>query len=278
MQIQTFNSDSQECREFVEKYSHDGVFEATGFAIMAVCNSGSLEFVTDDDVVEIKAGTGIFIGDYKFQIRNISHDMKATICLQTQESMKELYDGQTLYQFNRLMYRPRFFYMEPTKARLCSFTLQRAAVAANDPDSDYGNQIASCYIKIILYNALDINRRQSEKENSYEKRENIISDQFISLVNRNHTTIRKVKEYAAMMGLTPKYLAANVLAATGRHAGDWIDDYTIREIKSRLKHSEDSIQQIAFEMNFSTPSHLTKFFGDKVGMTPLTYRKLKTRR
>ena len=277
MQISTFSSDSQECREFVEKYSKDGVFEAKGLAIMAVCTAGSLEFVTDDDVVEVRGGTGTFIGDYKFRLRNISPDMKATICIQTQESMKEVYDGQTLYQFNRLMYRPRFFYMDPSKSRLCSFTLQRAAVAANDPDSDYGRQIASCYIKIILYNALDINRRQAEKENSYEKRENIISDQFISLVHRHHATVRKVKEYAAMMGLTPKYLASNVLAATGRHAGDWIDDYTIREIKNRLKHSEDSIQHIAFEMNFSTPSHLTKFFGDKVGMTPLTYRKLKAR-
>ncbi len=273
MLLSTFSNDSPEAKRFIAEYCHDGIFDTQDLVLMAVILQGRMEFEFGNETIEITSGTGIFIGSYKFRIKSKSKNLKITVCVQTKENMKELYDGQTLYQFSRLMYRPRLFHMEATKARLCSFSLYRAAIAANDPRSAYGKEIATCYIKIILYNALDINRYQSKSDNIYEKRENIIADRFISLVHNKFTTTRKVKDYAAMMGLTSKYLASNVLAATGTRASDWITDYTIREIKHRLKHSDDSIQQIAYDLNFSTPSHLTKFFGDHVGMSPLAYRK-----
>lgn len=273
MKLQTFLNTSERGVAFAQELTVNGWMNPGDYALMLLCISGSARFISEGVDEIISKNTGIMVGSFKYRIIERSSDFCMVVCVQTYDSMNQMYDGKTLFQFKKMMYRPRFFPMEEKMAVGCRFLLERASRAANDKESLYGDEIASCYIKAVLYNAMDIWEQQHKNNSISEKRETAISDQFITLVHEHHCKTRKVKDYADMMHITPKYLAANVLNATKRHATEWIDDYTVREIKFRLRSTGDTVQQISTDLNFSTPSHLTKFFRDKVGTTPLAYRK-----
>ena len=44
------------------------------------------------------------------------------------------------------------------------------------------------------------------------------------------------------------------------------------ESKVRLQNHEQSIYQIAYDLNFSDPSHFGKFFKKHTGLSPMEYR------
>ena len=46
------------------------------------------------------------------------------------------------------------------------------------------------------------------------------------------------------------------------------------EAKKMLRNTDESIQTISFDLNFATPSHFSKFFRSKTGMTPKEFRKI----
>lgn len=70
------------------------------------------------------------------------------------------------------------------------------------------------------------------------------------------------------MNITPKYLSAIIKETTGRPASAWIDDYTVVEARELLTNSDETIQQISYDLGFSSPSHFAKFFRDRTGQKP----------
>ena len=103
---------------------------------------------------------------------------------------------------------------------------------------------------------------------------NQLKDRFFSLLNEFHTSERSVKFYADRLCLTPKYLSKVIRSATGKSAPEWIDSYVILEAQNLLRHSEMSIKEIVFSLNFRNQSAFHKFFKSHTGHTPSEYRKL----
>lgn len=113
----------------------------------------------------------------------------------------------------------------------------------------------------------------SKNENSIpSSRSRMIFEQFMKLVTEYHTRYRNVGFYADKLCLTPKYLSKLVKGASGRSAPEWIDAYVILEAKNLLKHSNISIKEIVYRLNFPNQSVFYKFFKARTGMTPSEYR------
>ena len=74
------------------------------------------------------------------------------------------------------------------------------------------------------------------------------------------------------MHLTPKYFSSLIKQDSGKTAGEWISEMLLLESKVRLQDKSQSIAQIAYDVNFSDPSHFGKFFKKHTGMSPLKYR------
>lgn len=104
------------------------------------------------------------------------------------------------------------------------------------------------------------------------KREEILFKQFIELLGKYHCKERRVDFYAEQMYLSPKHFSTVVKKVSGKTAGEWIDDYVILEIKSLLKYSTMSIQEVAYYMNFPNPSFFGKYFKQHTGMSPSEYK------
>ena len=81
--------------------------------------------------------------------------------------------------------------------------------------------------------------------------------------------------YADKLCLTPKYLSSVIHEVSGKFAGEWIDDHVVTLAKSLLTSSMKTIQEISYDLNFTTPSSFTKYFKRITGDTPREYRNRK---
>lgn len=95
---------------------------------------------------------------------------------------------------------------------------------------------------------------------------------FIDLLAKHFDTSRRIDFYAEQLCLTPKYLTTLLRDMTGKSAKDWIDDFIISDAQFLLRHSDMSIQQIAFELNFPNQSFFGKFFKEHTGCSPSGFR------
>jgi len=98
-------------------------------------------------------------------------------------------------------------------------------------------------------------------------------DSFLELVEKHHTTERKVGFYADKLCITPKYLSIVIKNISGMSAPEIINKYVILEAQHLLHHTDLSIKQIADELNFANQSFFHKYFKAHTGTTPNEYRE-----
>ena len=96
---------------------------------------------------------------------------------------------------------------------------------------------------------------------------------FRHLVNRNFVVHRKVGAYARLMRLTPGHLSDVIREHTGRSASTIIAERTLLEARLLLQHSGLSIADVSTHLQFSEPTHFTRFFKKASGETPRRFRE-----
>ena len=95
---------------------------------------------------------------------------------------------------------------------------------------------------------------------------------YKKLVAQHFIRIRSVTEYAARLAVSTKHLNKVIKEETGRPPGAFINEMLIMEIKALLKYSALTASEIAWQLDFTDPSHLTKFFKKHTALTPQQYR------
>ena len=96
---------------------------------------------------------------------------------------------------------------------------------------------------------------------------------FVTLLQQNHECRRSVSWYADKMAISAKYLTYICNQVAQRTPSDFINEIAVREIKRRLTNTNDSIKEIAIDMDFSTASSFCKYFRLHTGMSAQAYRK-----
>lgn len=140
----------------------------------------------------------------------------------------------------------------------------------NAAPSTFRTDIIYSYFNILFYEICDL-LLNFEVKNIQTRGEDIFS-RFIKEIEKHFRTERNVCFYADKIGLTPKYLSSVIHKQTGEHATSWIDKYTLLEAKALLKTSSMTIQQISYDLNFTTPSHFGRYFRRHTGLSPKEYR------
>ena len=127
-------------------------------------------------------------------------------------------------------------------------------------------------INIILNEIEDVHQsQQAGQPVTTDKGDHILS-RFKTLLSSHFIQERQVSFYAGKMHLTPKYFSSLIKQDSGKTAGEWISEMLLLESKVRLQDKSQSIAQIAYDLNFSDPSHFGKFFKKHTGMSPQKYR------
>jgi AraC family transcriptional activator of pobA len=93
------------------------------------------------------------------------------------------------------------------------------------------------------------------------------------LVEEHFRQERLIAFYAKALAMTPDRLNDHVKRATGVTAGHLIRQRVLTEAKRQLVFTNQPIQQIAYDLAFSDPSHFARFFRKQTGLTPQAFRE-----
>jgi AraC family transcriptional regulator, transcriptional activator of pobA len=107
---------------------------------------------------------------------------------------------------------------------------------------------------------------------SQSSKSHILVKRFKQLLELHGTQNLGIAQYAQLLGITPNHLAETVKNTTGHTCSQLLYDRTILEIKRLLLHSNLSVSQIAFELNFADQSYFSKYFKKKEGLSPKEWR------
>jgi AraC family transcriptional regulator, transcriptional activator of pobA len=100
-----------------------------------------------------------------------------------------------------------------------------------------------------------------------------IVEKLRKLLEEEFRKERSVDFYAAKLAMTPDRLNHHVKRATGVTAGHLIRQRVLIEAKRQLVFSSQPIQEIAYDLAFSDPSHFVRFFRKYTGTTPQSFRE-----
>lgn len=110
----------------------------------------------------------------------------------------------------------------------------------------------------------------SDNKNSNRKKE--ICRELIQSITAHYKEERSAQFYADQLGISLPHLSTTVKQVTGKSVLDTIAYIVIMDAKARLKGTNMTIQEIAYSLNFPSPSFFGKYFRRYVGMTPLQFR------
>lgn len=121
-------------------------------------------------------------------------------------------------------------------------------------------------VKLIILKLLDHTktRELTQKETS----ETNMFMEFTNLLDEKYKDIRLVSEYCDILGVSPKKLNALSKKYNGQTAIQIIHEKIYIEARRLLAFSELTHKEIAYDLQFDSPSAFNKFIQKKSGCTP----------
>lgn len=163
--------------------------------------------------------------------------------------------------------------LDPAKVRLLLRYFELLHHNATE-ENNYNRYIARALISAAGYQLMAFGEEAAERNvgRHPHSRKLTYVQKFLRLVREYHRVQRSIGFYAEKMYISPKYLSLVIKDATGKSAGEWIDQYVIQEAKNLLRYSGKNVQQIAYELNFSNQSSFGKYFKNLTGMSPTAFQ------
>jgi AraC family transcriptional activator of pobA len=96
---------------------------------------------------------------------------------------------------------------------------------------------------------------------------------FLRDVKKSSTPMKSVREYADALNITAVHLNRICRATVGKSPLDIIHEFLFLEAGKYLLHTEFSVSEVAYRLNFEDPAYFTRFFSKYAGMSPRAFRK-----
>ncbi|WP_343667995.1 helix-turn-helix transcriptional regulator [Chitinophaga sp.] len=93
---------------------------------------------------------------------------------------------------------------------------------------------------------------------------------FTALIDKDFE--QKLSTYAGLLNVTQNHLNDTVKAVTGKTPGTHIHERIIKEAAQLLVHTQLTIAEICYRLNFSDQSYFIRFFKRYTGLTPRQFR------
>jgi len=233
----------------------------------------------------VTKGTGTHQIDLK------EYDLKAGSVLKIAKGQVHAFQNNPQYEGFLIIFTEDFVlnYFSKSSINLIShlYNYHTTSPIANDKDGNeaFLNQLISelktenTYAqKNIVASLLDIyllrleRKTHAAKEQDHNSKHYDTFIKFKNLVESNYTTTRNVKDYADRLFISTKHLNQVVKDFTLNTSKSFIDDYVILEAKRAIVSTEKSLKEIAFDIGFDEVTNFTKFFKNKMNMTPKAFK------
>ncbi len=127
-------------------------------------------------------------------------------------------------------------------------------------------------LKRLLIMATRLIKKEENVQDLTVKQVDLIR-KFNILVEQHFKEKHQVADYAALLFKSPKTLSNFFKKHHVKSPLKIINDRITAEAKRLLRYSDQTAEEIAYELGYKEPSHFSKFFKKQTGKSPLTYRK-----
>jgi AraC-like DNA-binding protein len=142
-----------------------------------------------------------------------------------------------------------------------------------ESDDAYREEMIRSYLSILLLHARRLIAEAGHISGNEEHPEHELVAKLRGLIERNFTTQHAPSAYAALLNVSRNHLNTTVRKMLGATIGDLINERLVLEAKRLLYHTEMSVKEIAYALNFDDPSYFTRFFRRNAGMAPHEFRE-----
>lgn len=142
----------------------------------------------------------------------------------------------------------------------------------------YSKKLIASNIELFLnYCERFYNRQFMTRDNVnkgiLEKFEELLNGYFTSDKPQN-IGLPSVAHCAEELHLSPNYFGDLIKKETGKSAQEYIQIKLIDMAKEKIFDDTKSISAVAYELGFKYPQHFTRLFKQKVGISPIKYRRV----
>lgn len=138
-------------------------------------------------------------------------------------------------------------------------------------DADCSVSVLRAYLHILLTKLHRLYILNSTDQ--YSAKTSSLVRQFRQLVAEHFIEEHAVKDYANRIGISTSHLTDTVKAVTGFAPGHLIRQKLVLEAKRLLAHSNVTVAEIGYRLNFEDSSYFGRFFKRETGMSPAAFRK-----
>ncbi len=125
------------------------------------------------------------------------------------------------------------------------------------------------YMSAFLYEIADSFDQSIEPS---QRMVNNTAAELRALIENNYTIEQNTSFYAEKLGLTNKKLNEITLQSFGCTVKQLLQEELLLAVKREVRMGEKSLKEIAFDLGFTEPAYLTRFFKKHTGITPSQFR------
>lgn len=257
--------------------TNKGQFMIDEHALVLLCTEGMAQFDYDGRTIQLRKGDLFLFIMLNTLVTNFmaSPDFD---CRQVWVTRKEAWNinmfGQTsISDLMTLRQHPKVTLSE-AEASLMDAHFQ--LLCREMRESHIYSGIVRSMVGTFLLKALSLVRRGADDNGQTEDTTSLhgkqLVERFMEIVEQSDGRIRRVDVFAQRLNVTPKYLSRLMKESVDRRPSDIILLFTMKAIERRLRFTDMTMQQIAYDLKFANASFFGKYFKEHSGLTPMEYR------
>ena len=247
--------------------------------LFLACRKGRLQIDINGNTHTIKEGERLTVLPLNF-IDNILVSVDADIVMLrlsgriVSDLMREHID-----KWNRMIYICKAYRMSTVKnlEDQMQFYYRLILSKTMNPSQGYHKEIVRSIIKAILLEMLS--NMESDQCQSVEGESKIQFqfNRFLQTLSNEDIKHRSIDFYADKLCLSAKYLSVICTKVRGKSARQWIDEYTVEDIRYHLFNTDYSIKEIAYRLGFENLSFFGKYVKRHFGKSPSELRTARNK-
>ena len=243
------------------------------YEVLFLTNGTGIHTIESQDY-EIKANSIFFLSPGQIHDLQLSSDVEGYIFL----------FSSAFYHFNKtdpykLFELPFFYnlgkenppiYLESEVDKTTITDYFQKSIAESQQNLTESEEVIRAWLDLLLIHCKRIYPIQNQEDGNQKGK--ILVKRFKQLIEQKCRENLSIKQYADQLKITPNHLSETVKLITGRTSTDLINGRMILEIKRMLTHTNLTISEIAYQLNFSDQSYFSKYFKNLSKISPSAYR------
>lgn len=128
-------------------------------------------------------------------------------------------------------------------------------------------------LKLIILKSTRIWKREHRLAEDGQQADVQFLRKFSKLVEQHYRTLHKVADYADLLFVTPKNLSKKIGLVSKNTPNDIIKERIVLESKRLLAHTQLTVKEIAYSLNYEDDAYFIRFFTKNTGLSPISFRK-----